>query len=48
VRREDRAAAGRRDRAPVLFWMAPGGVSHDLLVRSRCGFFAEAVMPRFR
>ena len=31
----------------LLLWMGPGGVPHDLLVRS-IRLFAEAVMPRFR
>ncbi len=31
----------------LLLWMGPGGVPHDLLVRSM-RLFAEAVMPRFR
>jgi alkanesulfonate monooxygenase SsuD/methylene tetrahydromethanopterin reductase-like flavin-dependent oxidoreductase (luciferase family) len=31
----------------LLLWMGPGGVRHDLLVRSM-RLFAEKVMPRFR
>ena len=31
----------------LLLWMGPGGVRHDLLVRSM-RLFAEAVMPHFR
>ena len=31
----------------LLLWMGPGGVPHDLLVRSM-RLFAERVMPRFR
>ncbi len=31
----------------LLLWMGPGGVSHDLLVRSM-RLFAEQVMPQFR
>jgi alkanesulfonate monooxygenase SsuD/methylene tetrahydromethanopterin reductase-like flavin-dependent oxidoreductase (luciferase family) len=31
----------------LLLWMGPGGVSHDLLVRSM-RLFAERVMPEFR
>jgi alkanesulfonate monooxygenase SsuD/methylene tetrahydromethanopterin reductase-like flavin-dependent oxidoreductase (luciferase family) len=31
----------------LLLWMGPGGVAHDLLVRSM-RIFAEEVMPRFR
>jgi len=31
----------------LLLWMGPGGVSHDLLVRSM-RLFAEQVMPHFR
>jgi alkanesulfonate monooxygenase SsuD/methylene tetrahydromethanopterin reductase-like flavin-dependent oxidoreductase (luciferase family) len=31
----------------LLLWMGPGGVSHDLVVRSM-RLFAEHVMPRFR
>jgi alkanesulfonate monooxygenase SsuD/methylene tetrahydromethanopterin reductase-like flavin-dependent oxidoreductase (luciferase family) len=31
----------------LLLWMGPGGVEHDLLVRSM-RLFAEKVLPRFR
>lgn len=31
----------------LLLWMGPGGVSHDLLVRSM-RLFADEVLPRFR
>jgi alkanesulfonate monooxygenase SsuD/methylene tetrahydromethanopterin reductase-like flavin-dependent oxidoreductase (luciferase family) len=31
----------------LILWMGPGGVAHDLIVRSM-RLFAEHVMPRFR
>jgi len=31
----------------LLLWMGPGGVKHDLLVRSM-RLFAEEVLPQFR
>lgn len=31
----------------LILWMGPGGVAHDLLVRSM-RLFAEQVAPRFR
>ena len=31
----------------LLLWMGPGGVDHDLVVRSM-RLFAEEVAPRFR
>ena len=33
--------------ATLTLWMGPGGVSHDLLVRSM-RLFAEQVIPQFR